>query len=110
MPCTTQCSSYVARKKALLRCVVVRQRIAVGPNEGAFLMKRLIPLLAVAAAAAASVVIATSGGGSAGAGTAAARPAQRGTTVAVRATRLGRMLVDGRGRTLYLFERDRSTT
>jgi predicted lipoprotein with Yx(FWY)xxD motif len=73
-------------------------------------MKRLIPLLAVAAAAAASVVIATSGGGSAGAGTAAARSAQRGTTVAVRVTKLGRTLVDGRGRTLYLFERDRSTT
>ena len=37
----------------------------------------------------------------------ATRPASAGTKVAVANTTLGRVLVDGRGRTLYLFEKDK---
>jgi predicted lipoprotein with Yx(FWY)xxD motif len=36
-----------------------------------------------------------------------ARPAAPATVVALGKTKLGRVLVDGRGRTLYLFEKDR---
>jgi predicted lipoprotein with Yx(FWY)xxD motif len=44
----------------------------------------------------------------AGVGTAraASHPAHRATTVSTAGTSLGRVLVDGRGRTLYLFEKD----
>ena len=42
-----------------------------------------------------------------GAGLAAAGPAKGPVTVATASSRLGRMLVDTRGRTLYLFEKDR---
>ena len=62
----------------------------------------------------AAVAVAGCGGGSssAGGGSAYARPASAGTgpvaaKVATRHTKLGTVLVDGRGRTLYLFEKDK---
>jgi predicted lipoprotein with Yx(FWY)xxD motif len=73
-------------------------------------MKRLIALLAVAAATAAAVVIATTGGGSGSAGAATAKSSPKPAAVAVHSTKLGRVLVDGQGRTLYLFESDRPMT
>ena len=63
-------------------------------------MKRsLLTVAAVAAAVSLAV-------GLAGAA-AATGSASRGTTVATRSSGLGRILVDGRGRTLYLFEKDK---
>src|SRR5690349_8472753 len=77
-------------------------------------MKRPLSLLIGASAVAAAV--AGCGGGShtsstaAGYGAAAPAPAAAvGAKVATRPTRLGRVLVDGRGRTLYLFEKDKGT-
>jgi predicted lipoprotein with Yx(FWY)xxD motif len=55
--------------------------------------------LIVAVTALAAVVLA-------GAATAAARPAARTATVATARTELGRIVADGRGRSLYLFEKD----
>jgi predicted lipoprotein with Yx(FWY)xxD motif len=80
-------------------------------------MKRLI---AVAIAAAALAVIAAgcgsggSGGGSGSAYAGTPKPAAAntagGAAVAVRTTELGPTLVDTQGRTLYLFEQDKTTT
>ena len=81
-------------------------------------MKRKITLFIAAAAALGVAVIAAGCGGSASgspyssgsygsaapsAKTAAARPAK----LSIRNSPLGRILVDGRGRTLYLFEKDK---
>jgi predicted lipoprotein with Yx(FWY)xxD motif len=63
-------------------------------------MKRLP--LAIAAVVAALVATALLG-----AGLAAGSSAASGTTVKVSKSRLGKIIVDGRGRTLYLFEKDR---
>ena len=77
-------------------------------------MKR--PLSLVIGASAVAAAVAGCGGGShtsstaAGYGAAAPAPAAAvGAKVATRPTRLGRVLVDGRGRTLYLFEKDKVT-
>ena len=77
-------------------------------------MKR--PLSLVIGASAVAAAVAGCGGGShtsstaAGYGAAAPAPAAAvGAKVATRPTRLGRVLVDGRGRTLYLFEKDKGT-
>src|SRR4051794_30889493 len=74
-------------------------------------MRRLLVLATVAVVAAVVVVIAASSGGSAaGPGaTAAARSAGGAgrASVGLRRSALGSILVDGRGRTLYLFEADR---
>ena len=77
-----------------------------------------VPTLGLGGVAlAAAVAVAGCGGGSpsAGGGSAYARPASAGTgpaaaKVATRHTKLGTVLVDGRGRTLYLFEKDKGTT
>jgi predicted lipoprotein with Yx(FWY)xxD motif len=79
-------------------------------------MKRLFAFGIVAAALAGIAVIAVGGGGASRAGTTgsgyaaggAANPA-RAATVSTRDTGLGTVLVDGRGRTLYLFEKDTPT-
>ena len=69
---------------------------------------------ALAAAVAAAVAV-TGGGGSSGSGSgSAATPASAttgpaGVKVVTRHTKLGNVLVDGRGRTLYLFEKDKGT-
>ena len=72
-------------------------------------MRRLIALATVAVIAAVVVVVAATTGG----GAPAAPPPQppwpgrpTGTTVALRRSPLGSILVDARGRTLYLFEAD----
>src|SRR3954471_9735254 len=72
--------------------------------------RRLILLLIpIAGLVAVTVAIASAGGGS-GSGTAAQpAPSAPGAAVAVGPTSLGRTLVDGRGRTLYLFEQDKGT-
>jgi predicted lipoprotein with Yx(FWY)xxD motif len=63
-------------------------------------MKRLsLAIVAVVAALAASAVL--------GAGLAAGSSAAKGTTVKTAKSRFGKIIVDGRGRTLYLFEKDR---
>ena len=63
-------------------------------------MKRLpLAIAAVVAALVATAVL--------GAGLAAGSSATSGTTVKVAKSRLGKIIVDGRGRTLYLFEKDR---
>jgi predicted lipoprotein with Yx(FWY)xxD motif len=63
-------------------------------------MKRLpLAIAAVVAALVATAVL--------GAGLAAGSSAASGTTVKVAKSRLGKIIVDGRGRTLYLFEKDR---
>jgi predicted lipoprotein with Yx(FWY)xxD motif len=64
-------------------------------------MKRSLPLLALAAASLAPAAVATAPALSAP--NASAAPAK----VAVARSALGGILVDGRGRTLYLFEKDR---
>ena len=68
-------------------------------------MKFLIPI-ALLGAIVAAIVIATSGGSSA---TGASAPSAKSAagTIATRQTPLGRILVDGKGRTLYLFEADK---
>jgi predicted lipoprotein with Yx(FWY)xxD motif len=48
-------------------------------------------------------------GGGSGAKTAAAPRPAAGVTVKVATTKLGRILTDGNGRTLYLFEKDKGT-
>ena len=74
-------------------------------------MRRLLPLALAPAALAA--VLAGCGGGSQSATTAsgytATKPAKT-TTVKAARTKLGTVLVDGQGRTLYLFERDKGRT
>jgi predicted lipoprotein with Yx(FWY)xxD motif len=63
-------------------------------------MKRLhLAIVAVVAALAATAVL--------GAGLAAGSSAVKGTTVKSAKSRYGKIIVDGRGRTLYLFEKDR---
>ena len=64
-------------------------------------MKRLIPAALVAAALLAATAAYAIAGPLNSAQTAAAR-----TTVGLRATSLGKVLVNGRGLTLYLFEKD----
>jgi predicted lipoprotein with Yx(FWY)xxD motif len=76
-------------------------------------MKRLLTL-AVAPAAIAVVAAGCGGSGNTGAASAygaakAAKPRAGGAAVALRTTKLGRVLVDGQGRALYLFEKDTST-
>ena len=58
----------------------------------------LVAMLTVAAALAAAMIVLT--------GAASARNASGGATVQTRATKLGRILVDARGHSLYLFEKD----
>src|SRR4051794_32511100 len=64
-------------------------------------MRARITLLLVAVAAVASTAIATT------AATAAPRAAASSATVTARTTKLGRVVVDAHGRTLYLFEKDK---
>jgi len=65
-------------------------------------MKRKITVFMVAALSAAALVAAALGGTD----SASSAAASRGARVALGKTALGRVLVDARGRTLYLFEKD----
>jgi predicted lipoprotein with Yx(FWY)xxD motif len=60
--------------------------------------------IAIAALSAATLVAAAAGS----AGSASLSRAPKGAMVGLRATALGRILVDARGRTLYRFEKDRN--
>ena len=76
-------------------------------------MKRLIPVAVIVAVAV--LILATTGGASknhkgaqpAAGGAAAPAPPAPKTAVQVRSTPLGKILVDAKGRTLYLFEADK---
>jgi predicted lipoprotein with Yx(FWY)xxD motif len=65
-------------------------------------LRRFTLGLALGVIAAAAVLVAAADGGSA-----STSRAQRGALVALRKTTLGSVLVDARGRTLYVFEKDR---
>ena len=73
-------------------------------------------LVLASASLAIALVAAGCGGKSSGTGSSApasspaTTAAAAGATVAVKTSKLGRILVDGDGRTLYLFERDTGTT
>jgi predicted lipoprotein with Yx(FWY)xxD motif len=75
-------------------------------------MRRLVALAAVVLVAAAVIIISASGGGSKQSASATSRSSGNGTpaSVALRKSSLGSILVDSRGRTLYLFEADKSGT
>src|SRR3954454_8673722 len=100
-----------AANRFLRWCVVL---LALGhPTTGAHTMKRLALVIAVLAIAA-IVLIAASGGGNkskstAGpyGGVAPVQSAAASSAIDVRNGPLGEMLVDGHGRTLYLFEADK---
>jgi len=77
-------------------------------------VKRVLTIGLGGGVLAVAVAVAGCGGGSSnsGGGSAYARPASAGSDpaaakVATRQTKLGTVLVDGRGRTLYLFEKDK---
>jgi predicted lipoprotein with Yx(FWY)xxD motif len=72
-------------------------------------------LLAIAGATVAIAMVATGCGGktsssSSSAPASSSATATGGATVAVKSSKLGAILVDGTGRTLYLFEKDQGTT
>jgi predicted lipoprotein with Yx(FWY)xxD motif len=67
-------------------------------------MNRKITLLVAAAAA---LVAAAAFAALGGTGSASAQPAPKGALVTLGQTALGKVLVDARGRTLYLFEKDK---
>src|SRR6266545_3262777 len=73
-------------------------------------------LLAIAAASVAIALVAAGCGGKSSTSsksapaTASSSGTAGGATVAVRSSKLGKILVDGSGRTLYLFEKDKGTT
>jgi predicted lipoprotein with Yx(FWY)xxD motif len=67
--------------------------------------RTLVAVLAVTALAA--LLVAGCGGGSGGYGSAAKPAAKESSTVGLATTDLGKVLVDGNGRTLYLFEADK---
>jgi predicted lipoprotein with Yx(FWY)xxD motif len=72
-------------------------------------MKRFLPILVVVAVAA-LVIALTSGGSSKAHKTAQSGPhatAPAGAAIGIRSTPLGKILVDAKGRTLYLFEADK---
>jgi predicted lipoprotein with Yx(FWY)xxD motif len=70
-------------------------------------MKRLIPVAFAAAAIAVVVAGCGSSNGGGGSATAASSSSPPPTTIKTAKTKLGTFLVDGQGRTLYLFEADK---
>jgi predicted lipoprotein with Yx(FWY)xxD motif len=93
-----------------------RPRSRAGPGPGRGRRRPLVALVALAAAGALAAGCGSSGSGSGGSGggggygggsTAPAGSGSSGVaTVAVASSKLGMILVDGSGRTLYLFEKD----
>ena len=81
-------------------------------------MRRLLAvILPLAAVALIAVIVAGCGGSSSGTtgggsayGNAKPAPKTATGTVSTRETKLGRILVDANGRTLYLFEKDKGAT
>jgi len=71
-------------------------------------MSRIMVVIGIAVVA---LVVAacggSSGGGAYGGGSTASKPASGKGSVALASTQLGKVLVDGKGRTLYLFEADK---
>jgi predicted lipoprotein with Yx(FWY)xxD motif len=79
------------------------KRYALFGNTEGVTVNKIQMLLVVAALSAAAVVAAAFVNASA----AAPQKASKGTLVSVRKTALGKLLVDARGRTLYLFDKDK---
>jgi predicted lipoprotein with Yx(FWY)xxD motif len=69
-------------------------------------MKRLLPVGLVAVAAVVAVAVAGCGSSNTKAAT-AAPPSSAGPVIKTRTTSIGKFLVDGQGRTLYMFEADK---
>jgi predicted lipoprotein with Yx(FWY)xxD motif len=71
-------------------------------------MSRIMVVIGIAVVA---LVVAACGGSSGGAygGSTASKPTSGKGSVALASTKLGKVLVDGNGRTLYLFEADKGT-
>ena len=65
--------------------------------------------LALGAGVCALVVAGCGGGGKSGGGSTATKSSPSGATVGVKRSGLGTVLVDAKGRTLYLFEADKTT-
>jgi predicted lipoprotein with Yx(FWY)xxD motif len=81
------------------------------PRTPRFLLGAAAPLLLTLVAAGCGAAASASGGGAYGSAATTPAPASgAATVVGTRASSLGSILVDGRGRTLYLFEKDRGTT
>ncbi len=71
-------------------------------------MKKIVPLLGVAiAAVVALLVVAGCGGSTNGYGSAPSKASGGAATLTTARTSLGQFLVDGKGRTVYLFEADK---
>jgi predicted lipoprotein with Yx(FWY)xxD motif len=81
------------------------------PRTPRFLAGAAAPLVLTLVAAGCGAAASASGGAYGGPAASTAAPAAgAAAVVATRASSLGPILVDGRGRTLYLFEQDRGTT
>ena len=68
---------------------------------------RIFSAAVVAGLVALAVAVAGSGGGAYGGSSTAAAPSAGGSSVKLASTKLGKVLVDAQGRTLYLFEADK---
>jgi predicted lipoprotein with Yx(FWY)xxD motif len=79
------------------------------PGRSGFVRRPLVALVALAAAGAIAAGCGSnnSGGSGSGASSSTSGAQSAGATVSTASTPLGRILVDGSGRTLYLFEKDR---
>jgi predicted lipoprotein with Yx(FWY)xxD motif len=71
-------------------------------------MSRIMVVIGIAVVAFAVAACGSSSGGAYGGGSTAASSGGKGS-VALASTKLGKVLVDGNGRTLYLFEADKGT-
>jgi len=71
-------------------------------------MSRIMVVIGIAVVAFAVAACGGSSGGAYGGGSTAAKSSGKGS-VALASTKLGKVLVDGNGRTLYLFEADKGT-
>ena len=71
-------------------------------------MSRIMVVIGIAVVALAVAACGGSSGGGAYGGSTASHPSAKGS-VALASTKLGKVLVDGNGRTLYLFEADKGT-
>jgi predicted lipoprotein with Yx(FWY)xxD motif len=82
------------------------------PGRSGFVRRPLVALVALAAAGAIAAGCGSnnSGGSGSGASSSTSGAQSAGATVSTASTPLGRILVDGSGRTLYLFEKDKGTT
>ena len=72
-------------------------------------MSRIMVVIGIAVVALAVAACGGSSGGAYGGGSPASKPTSGKGSVALASTKLGKVLVDGKGRTLYLFDADKGT-